>query len=303
MKSLTTVAVVALFCILAGFAAPVEALRVMTFNIRFATPKDGPNAWPLRKDLLFETIETFKPHLLGLQEVDPSQGVELRDRFKSDYAFIGVPRNDGKASGEMSAVMFRLDRFENVRTGTFWLSDAPELVGSKGWDAALPRIVTWVELRDRAVTPPRPIFFFNTHFDHKGQQARLESAKLLHQRIAEIAGDAPVVVTGDFNAPENSKPYRELLAGEVLADTFPEIHPKPTTQDFTFHGFTGSNERASRIDWVLRSRHFRTLDAAIDRTNTEGRYPSDHFPVTAELRWSDQPATAPATAPTTRPAE
>lgn len=306
IKSLRAAAVVVLVWVVLAPAAPAlatagaQALRVMSFNIRFATPKDGTNAWPLRKELLFQTIETFNPHLLGLQEVHPSQGVEVRERFDGTYGFIGVPRDDGKTSGEMAAVMYRRDRFELVRTATFWLSDTPEIVGSKGWDAALPRVVTWVELRDRAATPARPIFFFNTHFDHKGRQAQLESAKLLQQRIVEIAGAAPVVVTGDFNAPQGSEPHRALL--QVLSDTFPEIHPQPTTRHFTYHGFTGKNERANRIDWVLRSRHFKTLDAAIDRTNTDGRYPSDHFPVTAVLQWSDQPATTSATGPATQPA-
>jgi len=273
-------------------------LRVMTFNIRYATPKDIPsgNAWAQRKELLFKTIEAFDPDLLGTQEVLPTQGGELKERFAKSHEFIGVPRNDGKTSGEMAAVLFRRDRFEKVKDGTFWLSLTPEVVGSKGWDADLPRVVTWVELRDRR-NNDRPLLFMNTHFDHLGKQARLESAKLMRKRMLELAGadgDKAILVTGDFNVPQYSPPYKELLNGSGvegdtlrLVETFKDATPKPTTQDFTFNNFNGTNDRADRIDWVLRSDHFKTVKAMIDRTNENGRYPSDHFPVEAVVEWKD----------------
>jgi endonuclease/exonuclease/phosphatase family metal-dependent hydrolase len=291
MRSARPSVVICLFVAWLGLLAPAGAsagdLRVMSFNIRYGTAKDGENSWPLRRELLFKTIEAFDPDLLGLQECIPDQGAELRTRFGKTHDFIGVPRNDGKASGEMAAVMFRRERFEKVRDGTFWLSATPEAVGSKGWDAELPRVVTWVELKDRRADG-RGVFLFNTHFDHKGRRARVESAKLLRQRIVELAGDAAVVVTGDFNVPESSEPQKELLAGGLLFDTFADVSKTPTTQDFTFHGFTGQNTRAQRIDWVLRSDDFSTAEAQIDRFHGEdGRYPSDHFPVTAVLKWSE----------------
>ena len=275
-------------------AAEPGDLRVMSFNIRYATPRDIPsgNAWPQRKDLVFKTIEAFDGDLIGLQEVLPAQGEELKARFATTHEFIGVPRNDGKTAGEMVPVLFRRERFEKVRDGTFWLSATPDVVGSKGWDADLPRIVTWVELRDRR-HDGRPVLFFNTHFDHLGKQARVESAKLMRQRMTDLAAgrEVGVVVTGDFNVPQYSPPYKTLLGGADekprLVETFKEANPEPTTRDFTFHGFVGQNARADRIDWVLRSDHFRTLKASIDRTNDNGRYPSDHYPVTAVLKWSD----------------
>jgi endonuclease/exonuclease/phosphatase family metal-dependent hydrolase len=271
---------------------PAE-LRVMSFNIRYATPRDIPagNAWPLRKELVFKTIAAFDPDIMGLQEVLPTQGEELKARFAATHDFIGVPRNDGKTAGEMVPVLFRRQRFEKVRDGTFWLSETPDAVGSKGWDADLPRIVTWVELRDRR-HDNRPVLFLNTHFDHLGKQARVESAKLMRRRMIELAGDVgdkAIIVTGDFNVPQYSPPYKELLgdadATLRLVETFKEANPKPTTRDYTFHGFFGTNTRADRIDWMLRSDHFKTTKAAIDRTNDEGRYPSDHYPVTAVLDW------------------
>jgi len=297
------VILIALLLLLPAMNAEGAELRVMSFNIRYATPKDIPsgNAWPQRKEVLFKTIEAFDPDLAGLQEVLPTQGAELKERFAKTHDFIGVPRNDGKTSGEMAAILFRRDRFEKVRDGTFWLSPTPDVVGSKGWDADLPRVVTWVELRDTK-NNDRPLLFLNTHFDHLGKQARLESAKLMRQRVLELAalgGDKAIIVTGDFNVPQYSPPYKELLNGSDggggdtlrLVETFKDATPKPTTQDYTFHGFTGTNDRADRIDWVLRSDHFKTIKGVIDRNNDNGRYPSDHYPVEAVLEWKDaQPA-------------
>ena len=268
-------------------------LRVMSFNIRLATPKDLDNAWPMRKDLVIRTIETFDPDLLGTQEVLPIQGEHLKARL-TKYVFLGVPRDDGKTRGEMAAVLFRRDRFEKVRDGTFWLSQTPDVVGSKGWDAQLPRVVTWVELKDKR-HDSRPLYFFNTHFDHIGKQARIESAKLMRAKMLELVGDADgankaaIVVTGDFNAPQYTAPYKALLGERdgplPLVETFKEANPKPTSQDFTFHGWNDENKTPHRIDWVLRSNAFETLRGEIDRTKEGGRYPSDHYPVTAVLRY------------------
>jgi endonuclease/exonuclease/phosphatase family metal-dependent hydrolase len=291
MDSLRAAVGLCLLCLLLLPAmATGQELRVMTFNIRLASAKDGPNAWPLRRDLFFSTIEKFDPDLLGTQEVEPSQASELRERLKS-YDLIGLPRTDGKTLGERSPVMFKRERFQCVRAGTFWLSTTPEVFGSKGWDAMLPRVCSWAELRDRKANG-RTVFFFNTHWDHRGPQARAESAKLMRAKIAEIAGDSPTIVTGDFNTAAESAPHQTLVA-DTLFDAFAEANSKPTTRPFTFHGFTGRGEHAARIDWIIRSSAFATVSATIDRTNDNGRYPSDHFPVEAVLRWRENETTKP----------
>src|SRR5690349_20912672 len=118
-----------------------QDIKVMSFNIRYGSAPDGLNAWPFRRELLFKTIENFDPDLLGLQEVLPFQRDQLIERLKSDD-FVGVPRGDGKTTGEIAGIMFRRERFEKLRAGHFWLSPTPDVAGSKGWDAALPRIVT-----------------------------------------------------------------------------------------------------------------------------------------------------------------
>ena len=284
----------ALFLCIVTFApgAHAEDLRVMSFNIRNSNAKDGVNAWPNRRELLFNTIENFDPDLLGLQEVLPLQRDQLRERFEKSHELIGIPRNDGKTSGEIAGVLFRRERFEKAGEGHFWLSPTPDVVGSKGWDADLPRIVSWVELRDRKTECQR-LFFFNTHWDHIGVRARQESAALMRRRIHDIAKGEPVIVTGDFNAPDGSVPHARMLgfgSGDDLPlrllDSYRVIYPTPTADDFTAHPFTGKSDKPVRIDWILHTPHFRTRFAEIDRTNDNGRYPSDHFPVIAKFAWA-----------------
>jgi len=182
-------------------AAPGE-LRVMTFNIRYGTAPDGENAWEKRRELLVETIRAFQPDVLGTQECLAGQAEFLRGALPG-YGCVGVGRDDGKLAGEMCAVFYREDRLQLAAEGHFWLSETPEIAGSRGWDAALPRIVSWARLRDRADTL-RTLVCFDTHFDHVGEAARLASAKLLRARAQAVADGAPAIVLGDFNAPADA---------------------------------------------------------------------------------------------------
>ena len=198
-----------------GAAEPV--VRVMSYNIRYATAPDGENHWEKRKDLLAETVKAFDPDLLGTQETLASQRDYLAEKLKGHTAFA-AGRDDGKEKGEMAALYFRSDRFEKLDGGHFWLSETPEKVGSKGWDAALPRVATWVKLKDKQAPAAVPVFYLNTHFDHRGVKARLESAKLDPSETWASSGPGcRLIVTGDFNAGEGSEPYKALFdkAGET----------------------------------------------------------------------------------------
>ncbi|MFO1096524.1 MAG: hypothetical protein U0992_24935, partial [Planctomycetaceae bacterium] len=158
--------------------------------------------------------------------------------------------------------------------------------GSKSWDAALTRIVTWVQLRDRR--DDRSLLYFNTHFDHQGREARVHSAEMLRKRIDELPAETRVIVTGDFNAGEPS-PVHAALFGPMgaapprLVDTYRSVHPAPLADEGTFSGFRAEKIAGPRIDWIGCSREWRIVRAEIDRTSRDGRTPSDHFPVTAEL--------------------
>ena len=262
-------------------------LRVTSFNIRYLNKNDGDNAWANRRGLLFDTVAKADPDLLGMQEVLHAQAVEIRDRLK-DYDFVGVGRTDGKEAGEYSPILFKRDRFEKLGEGHLWLSPTPEVPGGKGWDAALPRIATWVKLRDRR-SGGRELLYVNTHWDHKGALARQESGKLMRSALLEKSPDAAVVITGDFNCHEDGPAYANLVHpnGDPpprLIDSYRDAHPKQTPDEATAHGF-GGRRSGARIDYVFHTPHFATREASIDYTNDDGRYPSDHYPVHAVLTW------------------
>jgi endonuclease/exonuclease/phosphatase family metal-dependent hydrolase/pectate lyase len=283
----------------ASVGTAAEPVRVMSFNIRYGTAKDGDNHWDKRKEFLAETVATFDPDLLGTQETLAFQRDFLAEKMKG-FEHVAAGRDDGKETGEMAALFFRRARFERTAEGHFWLSHTPDVPGSKGWDAALPRIATWVKLKDRKNPSEKPVLFLNTHFDHMGKTARAESATLIRKRIAEIGDGCRWVVTGDFNAGEGSGPYQSLfgVAGETpspIVDTFRVAVPERGKAEGTFNGFKPASTGGERIDWIGCSRDWDVRLAAIDRMAKAGRTPSDHFPVTAVLR-----AAVPGRKPTVR---
>lgn len=267
-------------------ATAAEPLKVMSFNIRYGTAKDGTNEWSHRRDLVLKTIQEFGPDVLGLQEVVAFQADYLRAHLPG-YAFHGVGREDGAARGEFVPLMYRQDRFVLEDSGHFWLSETPDVPGSISWDSSLTRMVSWVRLRDRQ-GGSGSIVFANAHFDHRGEQARLESARLIRQRAEAVAAEYPVVLCGDFNTTEDRQPYAILMGGEETngpkaIDSYRALHPQRSPDEATFHNWTG-RRAGSRIDWILTSPHFEVLQAAINYTSEQGRYPSDHYPVQAVVR-------------------
>ena len=271
----------ALVVLLPGCTIPAP-FRVMSFNIRTAEADDGPNGWDLRRDLVIETVQAQQPDILGLQEVVARQGAELRAALP-DYGYVGVGRDDGAGRGESVPILYRRARLTIVDSGQFWLSAHPEEAGSMGWDAACPRVATWVCLRFN-VAPLTEVQVINVHFDHRGARARVESAKLL-RRVVESLGGRPVVLVGDFNCAAGSLPYQILTGNSGNLSELADTQPRAAA-DFaagTFHGFTGRPE-PGRIDGILANRFFEPVESGLDRRRRDGRYPSDHFPVTATLK-------------------
>lgn len=263
-----------------------RALRVMSFNIRYGSARDGENDWGHRKELLVKTIKSFNPDLLGTQETLGFQ----RDYISTalpEYSVLSAGRDDGKEKGEMMAIFYRKDRFKKLDGGHFWYSETPNVAGSKAWDSSLPRMASWLKLED--LKNNRTLYYFNTHFDHRGNVARIESAKLLRSKMRELAGDQPVIFNGDFNAAETSEVYRNLFdvdqAESPLIDTYKVIQPDPAKRLGTYGGFRIEERKANRIDWLGVSQHFEVLSAQVDRTNDNGRTPSDHDPINAVLRF------------------
>ena len=260
-------------------ASPV--LRVMTFNVRYPNPNDGANRWELRRDLMVRTIREQHPDVLGTQELYTLQGDYLASKLPH-YAWFGIGRY-GDDRDEHMGVFYRTDRLRLVESGNFWLSDTPDKPGSISWGHPLPRMVTWALFEMK--TSGRRFYFYNTHFPYRDQDepARTRAAQEIIERLKALPANLPFVLTGDFNTAPDS-PAHALLAqtlqdARIGADT----HSGP---DATFHDFTGKPDR--RIDWILY-RGFHANAAHTVTTSHDGHYPSDHFPVSAELAWD--PAT------------
>lgn len=274
--------------LLLAVSSPIAAqtpapLRVMSFNIRLNTAGDSADAWPHRREGVAALIRFHDPDLVGLQEAQQGQLEDLQ-RALPEYGWFGRPRADGGPTDEHSAILYRRDRLELLEHATFWLSETPEVAGSRGWDASFPRVVTWGRFRDR--TTGDTLVHLNTHFDHRGERARAESARLLKRRLAGIARGAPVVVTGDFNALPDSEPIRILAdtAGTPrLRDALAVSAEPPYGPNSTWTGFR-EIEPGRRIDFVFVGDGVRVLEHAIlAETLPSGRFPSDHLPVLAEV--------------------
>lgn len=256
----------------------------MTFNVRFDTVEDaaGGNRWADRAESVFETVRRFDPGVVGFQEALRSQLDDLVAALPA-YRAVGKPREAGEV-GEYVPLFYDRRRFDAEDQGDFWLSPTPEEEGSRGWDSDNPRHCTWVRLVDRDAGVRFGVF--NTHLDRWGAVARLEAARLILGRIALVA-ELPSVVMGDFNAEEHSEPVEVFRAGG-FRDTFREVHPDATDVQTVHHYDDLSGTR--KIDYILCDRRWDVLAAGIVREPASGRYPSDHFPVVAEL--APRPATS-----------
>lgn len=256
----------------------------MTWNIRYNNPGDGVHAWPNRRDTLLSYVISQNPDILCIQE-GLSDQVEFLEAGLRGFDMRGAGRDDGKKRGEYSAIYFNRGRFALLDHGTFWLSPTPSVPG-RGWDAALPRIVTWVRLADSSAA--RTLYVFNTHFDHEGVEAREKSAQLLRRKIAEIARRSPVIVAGDFNAVEMDSPYRVMVSpdmpGPRLEDALQRSESPHRGPAATYTGFELKNpDPGERIDYLFVSRSLQVLShtTALAR-RTEG-FLSDHLPVIADI--------------------
>jgi endonuclease/exonuclease/phosphatase family metal-dependent hydrolase len=268
------------------FSASLAAqdLNVMTFNIRYNNKADSLNSWPYRIEKVVSQVLFHEVHLLGVQEALNDQMADMQKRMPA-FKSLGGGRNDGKASGEYSAIFYDTTRLQVLQSQTFWLSETPADTGSRGWDAALSRIVTWAKFRDRKT---KKIFFaFNTHFDHRGQVARRESAKLLLQKVKDIAGNTPSIITGDFNARPADEPIQVIMNSEDplhLTDT-KQIsvtpHYGPTG---TFNGFGPKENEEVPIDFIFVKGKWKVLKHSTISQTWGGRFASDHFSVLAQVR-------------------
>lgn len=258
-------------------------LQVMTFNIRNMRSRDEANGWEHRREMVCDLIRQYDPDILGTQEAYFPQ-VEALRKALPEYTVFGVGRDDGKRAGEYCALFVRNDCWQIGASGTFWFSETPDVPGSRHWTREHPRICTWAYLIGATGSP---FVVYNIHMDHEAQVARVNSSQLIAEHILQHYPDTPALVMGDFNMEEDNPAMLPLLAAEapLLYDTFRPLHPV-TPRQGTFHGFSGDHA-GEKIDYVLASEAFQTLDTRILHDNTAGRYPSDHFPLLAGLRLED----------------
>ncbi|MFO8056086.1 MAG: endonuclease/exonuclease/phosphatase family protein [bacterium] len=283
-KTAAAVGLVLAACVMSG-PAPAEGtdnqpLRVMSLNIRCIALEDGADMWFFRSEEVGDYILRHDPDLMGLQEVKALQHQDLQ-RMLSGYESFGRPRMDGRLLGERCKVFYKSSRLKLLQHGTFWLSTTPDKAGSKSWDSLFPRIVTWGKLRD--LKTGKEFYIFNTHFDHAGRKARLESAKLLSRKVEEIAGESPVVITGDFNATPDSKPYQVMTSS--FRDGRKVSKSPPQGPSATSWSFQPRPKREKRIDYIFVSEGMEVLSyAVLAETYGKDRRPSDHKAVLARLR-------------------
>ena len=269
--------------IIMSMVSNAQELNVMTFNIRLHVKSDSLNAWPYRKDKVASQVNFHNVHLLGVQEALHDQMMDLRQSL-TQYRFTGVGRDDGQTKGEYSAIFYDTTRLKLLGSSTFWLSQTPEIPGSKSWDAAITRIVTWAKFRD--MKSKRIFFAFNTHFDHMGKEARKESAKLLKQKVKEIDGSGPVIIMGDFNSKPTDDPIK-ILVEQNDKDRFTDTKQVSATAHYgpegTFNGFTSKETDNEPIDFIFFKGKVKVLQHATLSQTWGGRFSSDHFPVFAKL--------------------
>src|SRR5688572_11824821 len=256
-----------------------QSIKVMTYNIRYDNPGDGINAWPKRIEKVTALIRKHNPDVIGVQEALHHQ---LKDLVKvlPDYSYIGVGRDDGKEKGEYSAILFRNSRFGLLSDSTFWLSETPQVPGSKSWDAAITRLVTKAKFFDKELKTD--FIVFNTHFDHMGKEARLNSGAYLAGAVASsrTKGEIPVLVTGDFNCERSEEAYRNVTIKD-LVDT------KPANDSTgTFCGFEVGKMECRVIDYIFHTKEWLLKNYSVITDNDGKHYPSDHLPVMTEFELS-----------------
>jgi endonuclease/exonuclease/phosphatase family metal-dependent hydrolase len=267
-----------LFLFLTASGYSQKSMKVVTFNIRYSTHRDGVNAWSNRKAEVMALLKFHRADVFCVQEALHSQMVDLKKGME-DFDYTGVGRKNGKKKGEYSAVFYNSKRVKLIDSGTFWLSENPDKPG-KGWDAACERICSWGKFED--LINGGEFFVFNTHFDHRGDIAREESAKLIAEKIQALGGDGlPVVLTGDFNLTPEKEAISVIKSN--LNDSYEVSVEPPYGPVGTFSKFNWNHPIDKRIDYIFVNEHVTVQRYAVLTDSKNNRYPSDHMPVFTEL--------------------
>lgn len=266
-----------IFCIGMIFSSYGQ-MEVMSYNIKYANETDGENSWSKRKNHLTNQVRFYEPDILGVQEALKSQLDHLLSHM-SEYTYSGTGR-DGEEAGEFSAIFYNTEKFTKLEEGTFWLSETPEKP-SKGWDAAYPRVCSYVKLKNKETQ--KAFWIFNTHFDHVGDMAREKSSQLLLEKINEYnRGEHPVILMGDFNLEPDAKEIQRISSELVDTRNKAEVVFGP---EGTFNAYEYDSPVSRRIDYIFISKNdFQVLKYGVLTDSKDLKFPSDHFPVLVKLK-------------------
>lgn len=255
-----------------------QDMNIASYNIRYDNKGDSGNLWVNRLPRIASLIQYHAFDIIGMQEGLYHQLEGLKNEL-TEFEYYGIGRDDGEIDGEFSAIFYNKKKFQILNKGNFWLSTTPEKP-SKGWDANVKRICTWVELN--TIENNKTFFVFNVHFDHEGYVARRESSKLILQQIQAIAKNNPVVLTGDFNGNHESDWYKTIQASTSLKDTY-FLVAKPYVLNGSFNGFNAATINSGIIDHIFVTEHFRVAKYGLLTDTYYGKYPSDHFPIVVSV--------------------
>ncbi|WP_336776226.1 endonuclease/exonuclease/phosphatase family protein [Paenibacillus sp. MMO-58] len=258
----------------------------MTFNLRYPEMQDGPDYWPERMDRAIAVIQKHHPLLIGTQEGYHSMIKDLETHL-NEYAWIGRSRF-GEHENEHNAIFYNREELAIEEHGQFWLSETPESEASVSWNSSFPRICTWARFLHRS--SGKSFYLYNTHLDHHSQEAKDRGIQVIGAYMAKqrALNGLPALLTGDFNSYPGEFPIR-FLRGELeidgkkngLTDAYSRIAENP---GLTFHSFNGGDS-GEPIDYIFATADIEFLSVEVDRSQVNGRYPSDHYPVVAAVRF------------------
>lgn len=269
--------IIVLVLSITAFNSFAQSFKLATYNLRYDNPKDTGNLWVDRREIMTDLITKYGFDIFCSQEAKANQIKDLINRMPQ-YKWAGIDKQ-GDGTDEFCAIFYKKERFELVDRGHFWLSETPE-TSSKGWDAKYKRVCSWVLIKE--LKTQHKLYVFNTHFDHKGILAQHNSAKLLLQKIGEMAKKHPAILSGDFNFDRNHNNYRLLAESEILKDTF-KMAKKVHSSGGSSNGFNINSRPESPIDHIFVSGSIGVMQYSIITDSYNSKLPSDHYPVLAEM--------------------
>lgn len=260
-----------------------NSVSIMSFNMRYDNANDGINRWDNRREWITDYLNFTTPDIIGTQELLHHQ-LQWLDNSLPKYKYVGVGRDDGKEDGEYAAILYNKNLYDLLESNTFWLSATPDKVGSRGWDAACNRVVTWAHLSSKKTE--HTFYVFNVHFDHRGEVARQKSVELILEKLPEITQGKTAFLLGDFNANCETAVYTQLEGSDYLQDTR-LIAKKYYGPSWTFNGFGSSERDNNRIDHIFVSEggEVKVQKHIIAAERRQDQFISDHYPVMVQVKF------------------